>query len=131
MQKIVISGSAKLPEKINYWVNYFSNKGYLVLDYPKTINKDEFLDLYPKIHKDFYQNIKKTDILFIMNEDKKGIEGYIGPAVFAELSYGVIEYLNNRNILLMLLKMPSKEVNCYEEINLWLKLGWIKIWEEK
>lgn len=130
MQKIVISGSAKLQENINYWVNYFSNKGYEVLDYPKDINKDEFLDLYPKIHKDFYQNIKKADILFIMNEDKNGIEGYIGPAVFAELSYGIIEYLNNRDILLMLLKMPSKEVNCYEEINLWLKLGWIKIWEE-
>ena len=65
-----------------------------------------------------------------MNEDKNGIEGYIGPAVFAELSYGIIEYLNDRDILLMLLKMPSKEVIGYEEINLWLKLGWIKIWEE-
>lgn len=130
MPKIVVSGSAKLPEKINYWVNYFNNKGYEVLDYPKNINKEEFLDLYPMRHKEFYQNIKKTDFLFIMNEDKNGIEGYIGPAVFAELSYGIIEYLNDRDILLMLLKMPSKEVIGYEEINLWLKLGWIKIWEE-
>jgi len=130
MQKIVVSGSAKLPEKINYWVNYFNNKGYEVLDYPKNINKEEFLDLYSMRHKEFYQNIKKTDVLFIMNEDKNGIEGYIGPAVFAELSYGIIEYLNDRDILLMLLKMPSKEVIGYEEINLWLKLGWIKIWEE-
>ena len=46
MPKIVVSGSAKLPEKINYWVNYFNNKGYEVLDYPKNINKEEFLDLY-------------------------------------------------------------------------------------
>lgn len=23
--------------------------------------------------------------------------------------------------------MPSTEVGCYEEINLWVKLGWIKL----
>lgn len=131
MKKIVISGSTKLREKIDYWVNYFTNNGYEVLDYPKNINKETFLDLYSVVHKEFYKNIKKTDILFIMNEDKNGINGYIGPAAFAELSYGVIEKLNNKNIELIILKMPSKEVSSYAEINLWLKLGWIKIWEEK
>lgn len=131
MKKIVISGSAKLREKIDYWVDYFTNNDYEVLDYPKNINKETFLDLYPTVHKEFYQNIKRADILFIMNEDKNGIKGYIGPAAFAELSYGVIEKLNNKNIELIILKMPSKEVSSYDEINLWLKLGWIKIWEEK
>ena len=65
-----------------------------------------------------------------MNEDKKGIEGYIGLAAFAELAYGVIEKINNKEIELIILKIPSMEVSSYEEISLWLKLGWIKIWEE-
>jgi len=131
MKKVVISGSVKLQEKLKFWVTYFTKKGYEVLDCPKDINKDEFLKLYPKRHKEFYDNIKKTDILFIMNEDKNGIEGYIGASAFAELAFGIIEKLNNKNIELFILKMPSKEVPSYDEINLWLSLGWIKIWEEK
>lgn len=130
MKKVVIAGSAKLQQEIQNWRELFKNKDYEVLDYPKKIDETEFMELYPNVHKEFFENITKTDMLFIMNEDKNGIEGYIGPAVFAELSYGIIEYLNDRDILLMLLKMPSKEVIGYEEINLWLKLGWIKIWEE-
>ena len=61
-----------------------------------------------------------------MNEDKSGISGYIGAETFAELSFGLAQKLiNEKNIKLILAKMPSKEVGCYEEIILWKKLGWI------
>lgn len=53
MKKVVISGSAKLQDSINYWINYFENKGYNILDYPRPIEKEKFMELYPKIHKDF------------------------------------------------------------------------------
>jgi len=31
----------------------------------------------------------------------------------------------------VILKMPSKDVACYEEISLWIALGWIKLYEEE
>jgi hypothetical protein len=91
-----------------------------------------FLELYPKVHTDFFKSIQETDILFIMNEDKNDIEGYIGAESFAELSFGVIEKLvNKKNIEIILLKTPSEQVQSREEIELWLKLGWIKIYKSE
>lgn len=89
------------------------------------------MELYPSVHKEFFENITKTNLLFIMNEDKNGKIGYIGAESFAELTFGLAQKLvYGKNIELVILKMPSKEVQCYEEINLWLKFGWIKLYEE-
>lgn len=130
MKKVIISGSAKLQDKINYWINYFKNKNYEVVDYPKPIDKNDFINLYPNIHKNFFENITNTDILFIMNEDKNNIEGYIGAETFAELTFGLAQNLvYGKNIELVLLQMPCTEVQCYDEIKLWLELGWIKLYE--
>lgn len=132
MKKVVIAGSAKLQDDINYWKEKFSNNNYEVLDYPKAIEKERFMELYPSVHKEFFENITKTDILFIMNEDKNGKTGYIGAESFAELTFGLAQKLvYGKNIELIILKMPSKDVQCYEEINLWLKLEWIKLYEEE
>ena len=87
---------------------------------------------YPIRHKEFFESITKTDILFIMNEDKNGITGYIGAESFAELAFGLTQnLLYNKNIELVILKMPSPGVQCYDEICLWLKLGWIKLYKEE
>lgn len=126
MKKVVIAGSAKLQQEIQNWRKFFINKGYEVLDYPKKIDETKFMELYPNVHKEFFENITKTDMLFIMNEDKNGKSGYIGAESFAELTFGLAQKLvYNKNIELVVLKMPSKDVQCYEEIDLWLKLGWI------
>ncbi len=131
MKKVVIAGSAKLQNDINCWKQKFSDAHYEVLDYPKAIESEKFLELYPTVHKDFFENITKTDVLFIMNEDRNGIIGYIGAESFAELTFGLAQKLvYSKNIELVILKMPGKDVQCYEEINLWLKLGWIKLYEE-
>ena len=131
MKKIVIAGSSKLRKEINYWLGFFKNKGYEVLDYPKTIDEDNFMKLYPNIHKKFFENITHTDILFVMNEDKNDIVGYIGAESYAELAFGLAQDLvYNKKIELIIYKMPSVEVQCYEEIKLWLELGWIKLYME-
>ncbi len=70
-------------------------------------------------------------MLFIMNEDKNGIVGYIGYETYAELLFGLSQKLiYNKNIELIVYKIPS-DIGCYEEINLWLELGWIKLYEEE
>ena len=131
MKKVVIAGSAKLQQEIQNWRKFFINKGYEVLDYPKKIDETKFMEVYPNVHKEFFENITKTDMLFIMNEDKNGKSGYIGAESFAELTFGLAQKLvYNKNIELVVLKMPSKDVQCYEAIDLWLKLGWISLYEK-
>lgn len=64
--------------------------------------------------------------------NKNGIEGYIGYEAYGELLFGLSQKLiYGKDIELVILKMPSIDVGCYEEINLWLKLGWIKLFEEE
>lgn len=131
MKKIVIAGSAKLQDKVNYWKDKFEKENYQVLDYPKEIDKCSFIDVYPDVHKEFFEKITKTDILFIMNEDRNNIEGYIGAETFAELTFGLSQnLLYGKNIELLILKMPDEKVSCYNEIKLWLELGWIKIYNK-
>lgn len=132
MKTIVIAGSAKLQKEIKTWITFFENKNYKILDYPKKIEDTRFLELYSKVHKEFLENITKADILFVMNEDKNGKLGYIGYEAYAELLFGLSQKLvYHKNIELVILKMPGTDVGCYEEICLWLELGWIKLYEEK
>ncbi len=132
MKKVVIAGSAKLQKEVEKWISIFESNNYEILDYPRAIEESKFMELYPNIHIEFLENIINADILFIMNEDKNGKIGYIGYEAYAELLFGLSQKLiYNKNIELVILKMPSTDVGCYEEIRLWLKLGWIKLYEEK
>lgn len=131
MKKLIIAGSAKLQERAAYWRGYFEGRGYEVIDYPGSIPCDEdhaseITDMYCS----FYQNLDRADVFFLMNEDKNGIGGYIGPSAISELTYTVIGNLNRgKKVEINLLQMPSEEQPCYEEVNFWLNQGWIKIYD--
>lgn len=130
MKKIVISGSSKLQDKVEFWVKHLE-KQYQILDYPKLVNKDNYFEELPNVYKKFYTNLETTDIYFLMNEEKNGINGYIGANSFAELTYVVIlNLIHNKNIEIFILNMPSIEVNSYAEVKLWLDMGWIKLYEK-
>lgn len=132
MKKIVIAGSAKLQKEIDKWINFFERNDYEILDYPKAIEESKFMELYPNIHIEFLENITKADMLFIMNENKNGKIGYIGYEAYAELLFGLSQKLvYNKNIELVILKIPDTDIGCYQEIDLWLKLGWIKLYKEE
>jgi len=131
MKKVVIIGSASLREKSEHWKKFWEKKGCIVIDYPKPIPEKSFLEKYPNVHKEFFKNITETDILFIMNEDKNGVTGYIGAESFAELCFGVSQNLiYHKTIEVIVLKMPEQKVQSHEEVKLWIKLGWIKILEK-
>jgi len=126
---VVIAGSANLQNEILKWKNYWNSKeNHVVIGFPLAIRDKNFIKVYPEVHKNFFRNILKADILFIANEDKNGIKGYIGAEVFAELVYGLVQNLiSGQDIKIILAKMPSRKVQSFEEIKLWLKLGWIEI----
>ncbi len=76
-------------------------------------------------------NILNTDILLLFNYNKNDVVGYVGYAAFAELEFAInLNKIFNKNIEIYIYQMPDKSVNCYDEINLWLKLGWIRLWQK-
>ncbi len=119
MKKVVIAGSVSLKNKSQNWKKIWGEKGFQVTNYPQPIPKANFLAEYPNVHKKFFQDIVESDVLFIMNEDKNGVVGYIGAETFAELCFGVSQNLiNNKNIEIILCKMPETRVQSYDEIAL-------------
>ena len=127
-KKVVIAGSASLQKKIQYWKDYWENRGYLVTDFPSPLSKENFLKEYPQIHKAFFKNIINSDVLFVANENKNGVKGYLGAESFAELCFGIVQNLiYHKKIKIILLQMPERTVPSYDEITLWLKLRWIKL----
>lgn len=131
MKKVVIAGSSSLQNKFLYRKDIWEKKWYNVTNYPVPISKEGFLKEYPEVHKTFFKDIIEADILFIMNEDKNWVIGYIGAESFAEMSFGINQNLiNNKSLEVILLKMPEVKVQSYEEINLWLQLNWIKLYND-
>ena len=132
MKKVVISGSSKLQDRVNYWLDYFKNKKYDILDYPKLIEQENYMKDLPIVYKNFYTALENTDVFFLMNEEKNGIKGYIGASAIAELTYVVIlNLIQNKNIDIYIFNMPSDEVSSYDEVMFWLDKGWVKIFKEE
>ena len=128
-KKLVIACSSKFEKEIEDWKNYFEKQGYQVINYPKKIDQENE-KVYKEVYLKFFKSLDETDILFVLNGEKNGIEGYIGAETFAELTFALMQNLvYNKNIQIVILRMPSINVQSYEEINLWLKLGWIKLLE--
>lgn len=132
MKKVVISGSSKLQDRVNYQIEHFTSKNYKILDYPKLIKEENYCTELPKIYKNFYTALENTDVYFLTNEEKNGIKGYIGASSIAELTYVVIlNLIHNKNIEIYILNIPSEEVSSYDEVKFWLDKGWIKLYKEE
>lgn len=131
MKKLIISGSAKLQERAAYWRGYFEGRGYEVIDYPvPTPEGPDSAQELADIYQSFYQNIRRADVFFLMNEDQKGIGGYVGPGAMSEINYTIINNLiHGGKVEINILQMPSEEQACREEFDFWLSQGWIKVYE--
>lgn len=128
MRKIVICGSSKFSEEALKLKQKLENMQYNVINYPKKIDiENEYKLTYEK----FYEDINITDDILVLNLDKNGITGYIGYETFAEMSYLIANNIVTKNTdrKVFIYKMPSKKCGCYDEINQFLKLGYIKLWK--
>ncbi len=131
MKKLIIAGSSKLQERAAYWRGYFEGRGYEVIDYPVAVsNEGDYAENLTDIYCSYYQNLDRADVFFLMNEDKNGFGGYIGPSAFSELSYVVVGNLNRgKKVEINLLQEPSSDQACYEEVKFWLDQEWVKIYD--
>ena len=130
-KNIVIIGSSKFLDKIEKLKDYLVQKGYNVIEYPKQINHlDE--NVYINRYKSFFKALDSSDEIFVANFDKNEIKGYVGAESFAELSFIVANnVLKNENRKIYLLNEPSKDVSSYFELNSFIRLGIVKIWDEE
>lgn len=74
----------------------------------------------------FYERLAGCDALFVMNEDRDDVVGYVGAATFGELSYAVARNAcGHKPIEIVVLQPVGDDVHGCEEIRLWKDLGWI------
>jgi len=129
-QKLVIVGSAMLQERINYWRSFWEDKGFEITAYPAPITTEKMLEEYPNVHKNFFSQLENADVVFVMNENKNNLVGYVGAETFSEMAFVVAQnLLHDKKIKIILLQIPAPQVQAYNEISLWLKLGWITLFK--
>lgn len=121
---IAIAGSSKFHKEALDYKMMLENAGYKVFAYISD-NRD-----WRRAYEDFYSKLIRTDDIFVLNLDKKGIKGYIGYETFAELSHMVIRKINGEDVKIYLYQLPSRKCGCYEEIIEMKNQGWLKIWGE-
>lgn len=126
-KKIVICASTSFEDQIIEWKNKLEENGFEVLKYPTKI-KEDLLTGYNKEFSEHYDAIKNADVVLALNLDKKGIQGYIGSGVFAEMAFALgLNKAFNKNIEVCYLNPIVKEGLPYsDELELWQNLGWIK-----
>lgn len=130
MHKVVISGSNAFHAEAQEWKKYWENRGNAVNKYPVLLSQLD-ADEYKVVLLEFMHALEQTDTLFVLNLDKNGIAGYIGPATFSEMMYAItLNQLHGKSIKIILLQMPSVNVASYSELKLWFELGWITILEK-
>jgi len=128
MKKVIIAGSWSLREKWLERKKWRESNWYKVLNYPKNLEWENIHNEYKDLYINFFRDLIQADIFFLMNEDKKGIEWYIWMESFAELWFATVQKIvNNKLIDVLFLKIPAKEIGCYDEIKIWKELGWIEM----
>ncbi len=122
---ITIASSLTFIDKIKEYENKFLELGYKV----NIPFKEK--GLYHQDIKKFNTYVVDSNILFILNEKKEGIDGYIGNSVYSELIFALsLNVIYNKNIKIILLNMPSPKVNCYEEILMLINEKQVELYKE-
>jgi hypothetical protein len=129
-KKIVICASSSFDKEIIEWKEKLESKKFEVTKYPMKIN-DNFLSNYEKEFTEHYDAISKANILLILNLEKKGIPGYIGAGVFAEMAFAIgLNKTLNKKIEVCYLNPLFEEILPYsDELKFWQQLGWIKLFD--
>ena len=94
-KNIVISGSSKFKDEIEKIKNRLIDNNNVILDYARDDNRD-----YLDVLNNFFGAINNTDVLFVFNEEKNGINGYIGASTFCEINHVKICTEQQREFLL-------------------------------
>ncbi len=128
-KKVVICSSISFWDEIKLWKTKLEKEGYEVIKYPEKISGN-FLPNYKSEFTDHYKKITETDILFVLNIEKNNIQGYIGPAVFAEIAFAIgLNVSLKKKIKIFCLNQIPNSLPHSGELKLWEELNWIVFWK--
>lgn len=131
MKKLVICASASFEKEIVTYKNKLEKLGYEVIKYPTKI-KGDIVSGYKNEFSCHYNAIDETDAIIVLNLEKKGVKGYIGAGVFAEMAFAIgLNRVFNKKIKVYYLNELPDSLPYSDELNLWKKLGWIKQFKNK
>ena len=126
MKKVVICASAVFYKEAQEWKVKLEGMGYEVIRTIQSISEND-INQYQKTHQEHYVKMAECDIVFVLNLEKKGIPGYIGSSVFAEIAFAIGSNLVfNKNIQIFYLNPISEGLPYSDELTKWESLGWIK-----
>jgi hypothetical protein len=129
-KKVVICNSATFHKEAEEWKGKLEEEGYEVIKIPEYDIKS--LNEYQTGHTKHYRKITEADTLFVLNLEKNGIADYIGPSVFAEISFAIgLNISLGKKIEIFCLNQLPQNLSYSDELNKWKELGWIKFWKEK
>lgn len=130
--KLVICASASFESEIVEWKNRLETSGFEVIKYPAKI-KGNFIVNYDKEFSEHYEAISRADVVLALNLEKKGVHGYIGAGVFAEMAFAVgLNRVMGKQIRVCFLNpIPSATLPYSDELKLWQALGWIVLFDEQ
>lgn len=128
-KKIVICSSASFEKEIIEWKSKLENMGFDVIKYPIRLQGDIAVE-YEKEFSDHYISISKADAILVLNIEKGGIPGYIGPGVFAEIAFAIgLNKSLGKNIDVYHINPIPENLPYSEELKLWQELNWIKVFK--
>jgi len=126
-QKIVICSSASFEKEIIELKEKLEKMDFEVIKYPIKLKGDIAIG-YEKEFSDHYTAILNSDAIVALNIEKRGIPGYIGPGVFAEMGFTIgLNRSLEKNISVYYINPLPENLPYSEELNLWKKLNWIEI----
>ena len=129
MKKIVICSSVSFEKEIAEWKEKLEKLNFEVAKYPIKLSGN-FIDEYEKEFSNHYKAIFDADAIIVLNIEKNGIPGYIGPGVFAEISFATgLNKVSQKEIIVYCINSLPQNLPYSEELNLWQKLNWIKIFK--
>ncbi len=125
-KKIVICSSASFEKEIIEWKKKLGDMGFDVIKYPIRLQGD-IAAVYEKEFSEHYASIALADAILALNIEKKGIPGYIGPGVFAEMAFVIgLNKSQGKSINVYYVNSIPENLPYSEELKLWQELGWIK-----
>jgi hypothetical protein len=128
-KKVVICSSISFEKQIIEWKNKLEGMNFEVVNYPEKLSGDIVVG-YEKEFLEHYTSIKNADAIIVLNIRKNNISGYIGAGVFAEMAFAIgLNKSLGKNIDVYYINPIPDDLPYSEELKLWQKLKWIKIFK--
>jgi len=129
MKKIVICSSVSFEKEIAEWKEKLEKLSFIVIKYPIKLSGN-FIDEYEKEFSNHYKAMLESESIIILNIEKNGIPGYIGPGVFAEIAFTIgLNKTMDKKIDIYCINPIPQNLPYFEELDLWQKLNLIKIFK--